>query len=283
MSRSTMDLSRSGAAIQACPWIYQKNKKKNFARKEIIKMALVEYEVKERLAYITLNRPEKLNAVNLQMFNEWVAAFNRYEEDRNAWVAILSGRGRSFCAGHDQTEHTPIAVDDLFIQILNLKKPLIIAVQGHCVGMALAVAFSSDIRIAAEGSRFGWPNVRWGISSVGGPAFLPHYLPRNIGYEYLFTGELYSAEDAFRFGMVNRVVSEDSLMTTAEEIAGKILENAPLAIQAMKEATLLGLELPLVQRLRVSKKVAARIAGTEDAAEGRLSFIEKRRPVWKGV
>ena len=246
-------------------------------------MALVEYEVKERLAYITLNRPEKLNAVNSQMFNEWVAAFNRYEEDRDAWVAILSGRGRSFCAGHDQTEHTPIAVDDLFIQILNLKKPLIIAVQGHCVGMALAVAFSSDIRIAAEGSRFGWPNVRWGISSVGGPAFLPHYLPRNIGYEYLFTGDLYSAEDAFRFGMVNRVVSEDSLMSTAEEIAGKILENAPLAVQAMKEATLLGLELPLVQRLRVSKMVAARVAGTEDATEGRLSFIEKRRPVWKGV
>jgi enoyl-CoA hydratase/carnithine racemase len=244
---------------------------------------MVEYEVKERLAYITLNRPEKLNAVNAQMFNEWVAAFNRYEEDPDAWVAILSGRGRSFCAGHDQTEHTPIAVDDLFIQILNLKKPLIIAVQGHCVGMALAVAFSSDIRVAAEGSRFGWPNVRWGISSVGGPAFLPHYLPRNIGYEYLFTGELYSAEDAFRFGMVNRVVSEDSLMTTAEEIAGKILENAPLAVQAMKEAALLGLELPLVQRLRVSKMVAARVAGTEDATEGRLSFIEKRRAVWKGV
>jgi enoyl-CoA hydratase/carnithine racemase len=206
-------------------------------------MALVEYGVRERLAHITLNRPEKLNAVNSQMFDEWIAAFHRYEEDQDAWVAVLSGRGRAFCAGHDQSEHSPIAVDDLFIQILNLKKPLIIAVQGHCVGMALAVAFCSDIRIAAEGSRFGWPNVRWGIASVGGPAILPHYLPRNIGYEYLFTGELYGAEDALRYGMVNHVVPEEKLMSKAEEIAGKILRNAPLAVQAMKEATQLGLEL----------------------------------------
>jgi enoyl-CoA hydratase/carnithine racemase len=245
-------------------------------------MSLVEYDLKEKLAYITLNRPEKLNSVNLEMFNEWVAAFKQYDEDPDAWVAILSGRGRSFCAGHDQTEHSPIAVDDLFMQILNLKKPLIIAVQGHCVGMALAVAFSSDIRIAAENAKFGWPNVRWGMSSVGGPAFLPHYLPRNIGYEYLFTGELFSTEDAYRFGMVNRVVPQDNLMPTAEEIAHKILKNAPLAVRAMKESTLAGLELPLVERLRVSKGIVARVSETEDAKEGVLAFIEKREPVWKG-
>jgi enoyl-CoA hydratase/carnithine racemase len=245
-------------------------------------MSLVEYDVKERLAYITLNRPEKLNAVNLEMFGNWVEALNQYEKDEDAWVAILSGRGRSFCAGHDQTEHTPIPVDDLFRQILSLKKPFIVAVQGHCVGMALAAAFSSDIRIAAEGARFGWPNVRWGMSSVGGPAFLPHYLPRNIGYEYLFTGELFNAEDAYRFGMVNQVVPENDLMPKAEALARKILKNAPLAVRAMKESTLAGLDLPLGERLRVSKDIVARIAETEDAKEGVLAFIEKRAPVWKG-
>lgn len=245
-------------------------------------MSMVEYEVKENIAFILLNRPDKLNAVNFQMFNEWKAAFDQYEQDREARVAILSGRGRSFCSGHDQSEHEPMAVDDLFIKILNLKKPLIIAVQGHCVGMALAVAFSCDIRIGAEGSRFGWPNVRWGISSVGGPAFLPHFLPRNIGYEYLFTGELFSAEEAFHFGMLNRVVPADKLMSTAEELARKIVANAPLAVQAMKAAAILGMEIPLEQRLRVSKVIAERISGTKDAKEGALAFLEKREPVWKG-
>lgn len=245
-------------------------------------MSMVEYEVKEKLAFITLNRPDKLNAVNRQMFDEWDAAFDRYEKDSQAWVAILSGRGRSFCSGHDQSEHEPMNVDDLFIKILNLKKPLIIAVQGHCVGMALAVAFSCDIRIGAEGSRFGWPNVRWGMSSVGGPAFLPHFLPRNIGYEYLFTGELFSAEDALRFGMLNRVVPADKLMSAAEDLARKIVANAPLAVQAMKESAILGMEIPLEKRLRVSKVIVERIAGTKDAKEGVLAFLEKRKPIWKG-
>jgi len=245
-------------------------------------MALVEYEVRDKLAYITLNRSEKLNAVNLSLFNELVSAFNRYDAEPDAWVAILSGRGRAFSAGHDQTEEASFDVDELFLQVLSLKKPLIIAVQGFCIGMALALAFCTDIRIAAEGAKFGWPNVTWGISSVGGPAFLPHYLPRNFGLEYLLTGELFDAQDALRFGMVNRVVPEDKLMPTAEEIAGKILKNAPLAVQGMKEATILGLELPLAHRLRFSKTVAARVRDTKDAQEGALAFREKRAPIWSG-
>ncbi|MFC1533062.1 enoyl-CoA hydratase/isomerase family protein [Thermodesulfobacteriota bacterium] len=245
-------------------------------------MSLVEYEVKKNLLYITLNRPDKLNALNLQMFNDLVSAISRFEEDPDIWVAILSGRGRSFCAGHDQTENKEIPAEDLFIQILNLSKPFIIGIQGHCVGMALGIALSSDIRIGAEGSKYGWPNVRWGISSIGGPAFMPHYLPLNYSYEYMFTGDLIQAEDAFRLGMLNRLVPREQLMSTAEDLAKKILANAPLAVRAMKESTLLGLDLPMDQRLRISKLISRRIAGTEDAKEGTRAFIEKRPPVWKG-
>ena len=245
-------------------------------------MELVEYEVKEKLGYIRLNRPDKLNSINAQMLHDLVTVFRRYEEDSQVWAAILSGNGRSFCAGHDQAETAEMAPEDLFLQMLNLSKPLVVAVQGHCVGMALAMAFASDIRIGAEGSQFGWPNVRWGQSSIGGPAFMPHYLPRNYAFEYMFTGDLISGEEAFRLALLNKIVPPDKLMATAEAIARKITANAPLAIRAMKEATRLGLDLPMAQRLAVSKTIAERVSGTEDAKEGLRAFLEKRRPVWKG-
>ena len=96
-------------------------------------MDLVEYEVRNKIAHIRLNRPDKLNAINLQMFHQLVAVFTLYEEDPDAWVCILSGKGRSFCAGHDQEENAQLAAEDLFLLILNLTKPLIVAVQGHCL------------------------------------------------------------------------------------------------------------------------------------------------------
>jgi len=252
-------------------------------------LAFVGYQREGNIAIITLNRAERLNALSVELASDLDNACQKCEKDSEVRVAILTANGKAFSAGADMKDAglgkaTLDAGPQASMRaIQKVTKPVVAAVNGLAIGVGCSLVMGCDIRIAAEGAQFGWPNVRWGISSVGGPAFLPHYLPRNIGYEYLFTGELYSAEDAFRFGMVNRVVPEDDLIPTAEELARKILRNAPLAVQAMKEATLLGLELPIVQRLRVSKMVAARVAGTEDATEGRLSFIEKRQPVWKGV
>lgn len=245
-------------------------------------MSLIECHIEKNLLYISLNRPDKLNAINFQMYHELVSAFDRFDKDPNLWVAILSGKGRSFCAGHDQTEKEEIPAEDLFMQILNLCKPLIVAVQGNCIGMALGMALSSDIRIGAEASRYGWPNVRLGVSSIGAPAFMPLYLPLNYAYEYMFTGELIPAEDAFRLGILNRLVPRDQLMPTAEDMAKKILANAPLAVRAMKEATLLGSDFPMDKRLGISRLISERVAKTEDAEEGTRAFIEKRQPVWKG-
>ena len=245
-------------------------------------MSFIEYETDKHLMYITLNRQDKLNAINLEMFYELIAALDFFEEDSDLWVAILSGRGKSFCAGHDNTEKEDIPAEDLFIKILNLSKPFMSAIQGHCIGMALGIALSSDIRVGAEGSRYGWPNVRLGVSSIGAPAFMPHYLPLNYAYEYMFTGDLIPAEDAFRFGMLNHLVPLDQLMATAANLAKKILNNAPLAVRGMKAATLLGLDLPMDQRLRVSKLISRHIAETEDAKEGIQAFMKKRPPIWKG-
>ena len=248
-------------------------------------MALVEYEVKDKIAYITLNRPEKLNAISKEMFYELVSVCERYNEDRDAWVAIICGKGPAFCTGADLAGEDPefiTKVDMLYLDVLTLKKPTIAAVHGFCLAQGIGITLCSDISIAAVGTKFGWPQVKRGISSISGPAFAVHYLPRNFGYECLFTGEFFGTQEASRFNMLNRVVPGDKLMSTAEEIAKKITANAPLAVQAMKEAALMGLEVNLAQRLRIGGMILARVMKTEDAQEGLHAFQEKRQPIWRG-
>ena len=248
-------------------------------------MALIEYEVKDKIAFITLNRPEKLNAINKDLFNELVSVCERYNEDQDALVAILCGKGRAFCTGADLAGEDPeflAKVDMLYLDILALRKPTIAAVHGFCLAQGMGIALCSDIRIAAENTKFGWPQVKRGISSISGPAFAVHYLPRNFGYEYLFTGDFFGTQEATHFNVINRVVPEDKLMSTAEEIAKKITTNAPLAVQAMKEAALMGLEVDLAHRLRIGGMILARVVKTKDAQEGLRAFEEKREPVWRG-
>ena len=247
-------------------------------------MALIQYEVKDRIAYITLNRPEKLNAISKEMFGEFVAVCQRYNEDRSSLVAIFSGKGRSFCSGADLSDEDSeflAKVDMLYLDIMKLKKPTIAAVHGFCMAQGIGITLSCDIRIAAEGTKFSWPQVKRGISSISGPAFAVHYFPRNFGYEYLFTGEPFGTEEASRFNMINRIVPEDKLMSAAEDMAKKIIVNAPLAVQAMKEAALMGFDMNLSQRLRVGFMILDRVLKTKDAEEGRRAFQEKRQPVWK--
>ena len=222
-------------------------------------MALIQYEVKDKIAYITLNRPDRMNAINKEMFGELVAVCQRYNEDRSSLVAIFSGKGPCFCAGADlagEDAEFIAKVDMLYLDIMTLKKPTIAAVHRFCLAQGIGITLSCDIRIAAEGTKFGWPQVKRGISSISGPAFAVHYLPRNFGYEYLFTGEPFGTEEASRFNMINRIVPGDKLMSAAEDMAKKIIANAPLAVQAMKEAALMGLEMNLVQRLRVGAMIS---------------------------
>ncbi len=206
-------------------------------------MALVEYDVKDKIAFITFNRPEKLNAINKEMFNELVSVCQRYNEDRDALVAILYGKGRAFCSGADLAGEDPefiAKVDTLYLNILTLTKPTIAAVHGFCLAQGIGITLCSDIRVAAEDTKFGC------------------------------------------FNLINRVVPGDKLMSTAEEIAKKIAANAPLAVQAMKEAALMGLEVNLAQRLRIGGMIIARVMQTKDAQEGLRAFEEKREPVWRG-
>jgi enoyl-CoA hydratase len=247
-------------------------------------MADVEYEVKDRIAYITFNRPEKLNALTLPMFDEIVAICQRYNNDASAWVAILSGKGRAFCTGIDLGEQKgqQIDVDEVYLAVADVKKPIIAALHGYCLAQGAGVALSCDIRVATEDTKFGWPQVTRGIISISGSCLAPHHLPLNFAYEYLFTGELFGTDVASRFNLINRVVPPNQHLAVAEEIARKIAQNAPIAVQGMKEATAMGLELPLKERLRCAKLIQNRVKQSKDYYEGIRAFAEKRKPVWKG-
>ena len=252
-------------------------------------MPLVEYATKGRTAYITLDRPEKLNAINYQMLDELWEAFTRLADDTEVWLGIVTGRGRAFSVGHDLVDmgagerdrDSNVTVDRLYYMVQHTWKPVIAAINGVCLAQGAGIALAADLRVATESAQIGWPQVKRGITSVSGPAILGHRVPVGTAMEVLLTGEFLTASEALRLGLINRVVSQDELMSAAEELAGKILENAPLAVRAMKEALVRGLDKGMQERLDIGTEVFSRVLDTEDAREGLKAFQEKRAPVWK--
>jgi len=251
--------------------------------KEERKMAVIEYEVKDKIAYITLNRPDQLNAINAELLDAIGKTMVRCSVDPDAWVAILSGKGRAFCTGADLAGGGIKSADvgEAYRYVLHMKKPMIVALQGYCLAQGEGIAFCCDIRVAAEGTEFGWPQASRGITSMSAPAFGAHFLPRNVGSYLAFTAERVGTEEMMRYGFLNKVVPKDKLMEECEAIARKILKNAPLAVQGIKEAIIGGLEMNLEQRLNLSSMIFNRVQVSEDAQEGLKAFAEKRAPVWK--
>ena len=255
-----------------------------------VAMPLVEYEVKGRIAYITLNRPEKLNAINHEMLSGLWDSFTRLRDDPEVWLGIVTGTGRAFSVGHDLVEMTSAApgekaagtTDELYFVQQQTWKPVIAAVNGICLAQGAGIALGADLIVAAESAQFGWPQVKRGLTSISGPVTLSQRIPLPRAMEALLTGEFIPAAEALKLGLVNYVVPGDQLMSKAEELAGKVLENAPLAVRGMKEAAVRGLHLSLHDRLGVATSVFDRVSQTEDAREGIEAFKGKRPPVWKG-
>lgn len=251
-------------------------------------MALVEYEVKGRIASITMNRPEKLNAMNREMLEGLWQAFTNLRDDPEVWLGIVTGKGRAFSVGHDLEEMSGGArasagtTDELYFMAQHIWKPIIAAVNGYCLAQGAGIALGADIRVAADTAQFGWPQTKRGISSISGPVILGHRVPLGKALELLVTGEFLPASDALTLGLVNYVVPEDEVLPKAEELADKVLQNAPLAVRAMKEATVRGQHLSLHDRLNVATTIFERVGATEDAQEGLVAFQEKRDPQWKG-
>ena len=250
----------------------------------------VQYEVRNHIAYITLDRPTKKNALNRAMRKEVQDAFTDVKFNADIWVAILTGNGDTFCSGKDLFEKIPpemekgdvMSNDELYLFLRNTFKPFIVALNGPCLAQGGGFALNADIVIMSERASIGWPQVKRGISSVSGPCFLPHAIPWNIAMGCLMRGKFIDAQEAYRLGLANEVVPHEKLMESAERWAGEIMENAPLAVHAIKEAGRRGLEVPADTRVYMARDVANRLLNSEDAREGVLSFKEKRKPQWKG-
>ena len=255
-------------------------------------LQFIKYEKREHLAYITVNRPEVMNALNPQC--HWVLhrIWDDFAGDNNLWIAILSGAGeRAFSAGHDlkySAEHAgPIELPPGgfggFTARFDINKPIIAAVNGLALGGGFELALASDIVVAAEHARFGLPEPRVGlIAGAGGVHRLPRQIPLKIAMSLMLTGRQISAADACRLGVVNEVVPFTELIPTAERWAAEIMECAPLSIRATKEAALKGLDMPLERALAEHFPALKTLLSSQDIKEGPRAFAEKRKPQWRG-
>ena len=246
------------------------------------------YEIKEGIAYITMNRPEKMNAIDPAMRELLWDAFQDVQNNSEVRCAIVTGAGRAFSTGHDLVAmaaghaNEGHSTGDLYVVQSQIWKPIIAAINGICLAQGCGIALGSDIRIASSKAEFGWPQAKRGIASVSGPALLSQVVPRNIAFEFLFTGDFVNAEKALQLMLVNYVVEPEDVMSKAKEIADKIVANAPLSIAAIKEASIKGADMGLEERVKYAGQKRNEILETEDAKEGVLAFAEKRAPVWKG-
>jgi enoyl-CoA hydratase/carnithine racemase len=251
-------------------------------------------EKKNSIAYLTVNRPKVLNALNIATVEELRAAFAALQEDAEVRVVLLTGAGeKAFVAGADISELASLdersgkefaqrgqAVFDL---IENLGKPVIACVNGFALGGGCELAMACSFRLAGENAKFGQPEVKLGvIPGYGGTQRLPRLIGKGMGLQLLLTGEIITAQEAFRIGLVNEVTSSADLILRAEAIAQKIIANAPLAIGQVLKAANHGLELSLAGGQRMEADLFGACCNTEDKREGTAAFLEKRPPRFSG-
>ncbi|MBI3964717.1 MAG: enoyl-CoA hydratase/isomerase family protein [Chloroflexi bacterium] len=246
----------------------------------------VRFEKRGRVGYVTLDRPQALNAFNDELLRDMLAIWEEFEADGDLWVAVLSGEGRAFCAGADVKAGGFLASDryvsSLAFGPLEVSKPIIAAVHGYTLGEGFTTALACDIRIAADDTRLGYPHASHGFMTIGGNVRLPRMTFPGWAKYMVLVGETLTAEDAFRLGLVHKVVARAELMERADELAQKVLRNSPLALRYSKEVQERGLRMPFPEAVAYARRMAQRYAGTEDMREGVRAFQEKREPTWVG-
>ena len=253
----------------------------------------VDYAKEGRVAIFTIDRPDALNSISLQTNEELYEALANFRDDTELWTGIITGAGeKAFCAGADlkdmipfMKEHRdqPEAFPATPMRGLELWKPLIAAINGVALGGGLELALACDIRIASDNARLGLPEVTLGLMpGWGGTQRLPRMIPWCKAAETILMGKPMDAQEAYRIGLVNKVVPLPELMPTAKKWAEAICQAGPLAVRTAKEAMVRGISMSLEDGLRLENTLFARLLGSEDSDEGLRAFAEKRKPVYKG-
>ncbi len=253
------------------------------------------FELTDGIARITVNRPDKLNALNAIVIAELGDAVTRIETDSAVRGVIVTGSGqKAFVAGADISELTEqgatggraraLAGQQVFRRLERCGKPVIAAVNGFALGGGCELAMACHLRVASENARFGQPEVKLGIApGYGGTVRLPRLVGRPRALELLLTGEMIDAAEAHRIGLVNRVVPAARLLSETEALLKTILSQGPLAVRACLEAVDAGLEMGVDQALLLEANYFGLLSATEDMREGTKAFLEKRTPVFKGA
>ncbi len=250
-------------------------------------------ETRSRITTITINRPEVKNSLHPPASEELGQAFDAFRDDDDAWVAIVTGAGDSaFSAGNDLKV---AASGETFPDVKwsggfggitdrhDLDKPVIAAVNGVALGGGFEVALGCDIIIASENARFGLPEPRVGfVAAAGGIQRLPRMIPIKLAMGMLLRGKPIDAQEAYRLGIANEVVTPGELMPTARRWAEEILECAPISVRLSKQAAMMNFHLPLPEAINTPTPLHEVLYQSEDMREGPLAFAEKRKPNWKG-
>lgn len=254
----------------------------------------IDVDVKDGIAVITINRPERLNAMDAEHYAGLSRAWMRVRDEPDIRVAIVTGAGeKSFTTGADIKSFLtqPPSLAEMWLtqrgQLLNrgldVWKPVIAAVNGYCLGGGMTLLLATDIRIAAEHATFGLTEVKRGvIAGNGGTQRALAQMPYAIAMEFLLTGDPVDAGTAARWGLVNKVVPQRELLTTALDYARRVAANAPLAVQAAKELAVRSRDVDLATGLRMEQMFNRLLMFSEDAKEGPAAFAEKRPPRFKG-
>ncbi len=254
----------------------------------------VSYVKKGAIAYVTLNRPKVLNALNQKTWQELRKAFEDARDDAAVRGVILTGAGdKAFIAGADISELAHVTAveaeksssygQEVLNLVENLGKPVIAAVNGFALGGGCETAMACTIRVAVENAKFGQPEVKLGvIPGGGGTQRLPRLVGKGRALQLILSGEMINAQEAYRIGLVNEVVPTADLITRAETILKQIFSNAPLAVKYSLEAVNKGLESSQAEGLSLEASLFGICAGTEDKKEGTTAFLEKRKPQFQG-
>jgi enoyl-CoA hydratase len=252
------------------------------------------FEVNEKIARITFNRPNVLNALNRKTMDELGDCLKKVRADDDIRVLVLTGAGeKAFIAGADINElsqQTPVVGreytlygQEIVHRLETLGKPVIAAINGFALGGGCELALACTLRIASRNAKLGQPEVKLGIiPGYGGSQRLPRLCGKGVAHELILTGEMISAEEALRIGLVNRVVESSDLLATAEAIAKKIIANAPLAVKYALEAVEHGMEMPQEEGLYLEATLFGLSCATQDMREGTRAFLEKRPAKFEG-